>query len=189
MPRARVAVGALAAFLAVVGVVTAGGSSSVTVLQTVPPADIAHPSGFSQGDIWTFQAKAGSEVDIRIDTRGDNTDLTSNLDAVVFLRAPDGSYVAAGDDEVTCSRTPVCGFQCPLIHDYLLPQSGTYAIVVRDFGSVGDRACHGGGYNLVLTSEDPSVAKTLQFRTDDGGIDERKNALAAQLLAQKGINP
>jgi len=164
----RKAVVAFVCCLAMVGVVQAQVQDIRTVLQTVPPADVFHPSGLIQGDLWVFDGRAGDVIDIRLDTRDDNNDSTSNLDPILLLRRPDGSLLAAGDDEVDCSRPPVCGFRCPLLTGVALDQTGVWSIAVRDFGGSG---CLSGGYNLNVIGPQRLV-RSLTLGLDDGTVQQ-----------------
>lgn len=164
----RKAVVAFVCCLAMVGVAQAQNQDIRTVLQTVPPADVSHPSGLVQGDLWVFDGRAGDVIDIRVDTRDDNNAFTSNLDPILFLKRPDGTLAAAADDEAACSRPPVCGFACPSLTGLTLDQTGTWAIVLRDFGGSG---CLSGAYNLNIMG--PSrVVGSLKLGLDDGAVQQ-----------------
>jgi hypothetical protein len=154
-----------------VGVAQAQDSSRM-VVQSVPPADVFHPTGLIQGDLWTFEGRVGDVIDVRVDTRDDNNDATSNLDPILFMRRPDGTVVFGGDDDIPCSRAPGCGFACPNLINYTLDQSGLWGIVVRDFGGSG---CLSGSYNLGI--EGPTrVTRGLKLAVDDGAVQSIETA-------------
>lgn len=109
-------------------------------------------------DVWTFHGKAGDEVSFRVDTAGTGA---SGLDLAAELIAPDGQTVLKkADDEVACSVATVCGYGCPEVLNYVLPSTGTYAIVVHDFGATDDGCDTGGTYRLTI-SEPACTAATL----------------------------
>jgi hypothetical protein len=171
----RKAVVAFVCSLAMVGVAQAQESARM-VVQTVPPADVSHPTGQIQGDLWAFEGRAGDVIDVRIDTRDDNNNTTSNLDPILFLRRPDGSLLFGGDDNVACSREPVCGYACPLLIGFPLDQSGRWEIVVRDYGGSG---CLSGSYTLGV--EGPlRVTRSLKLAVDDGVVQAFETAIPFQ---------
>jgi hypothetical protein len=117
----------------VVGIWTPGpgaaaGTATPSDFDTLPTADVAHPAGVL-GDVWTFVvAEPGAEVRIRVDTRDDHDNATSNLDPTAFLFDQTGATLfGAGDDEVPCTRESVCGFACPQIGPLFLPP-GEYEV-------------------------------------------------------------
>lgn len=142
-----------------------------TVLQTVPSADVTHPSGLILGDEWSFVGRAGDVVAMDVDTRDDKYEGTALLDPTLVLRRPDGSIAVSGDDEAECSRAPVCGYACPRVRSFILDQTGRWTIVVRDFGGASNTGsfCTGGGYNLSLSGSVHAL-ESLRLRTDDGVV-------------------
>jgi hypothetical protein len=142
-------------------------------LDTVPNSDISHPSGTIMGDEWSVDGYAGDVLTIQVDTRDDTGAGTSGLDPVVFVKRPDGTYYAFADDNVICSRAPVCGYQCPRLENITLDQSGRWIIIVRDFDSATgtEVQCTGGAYNLYVTGP-YRVVRTLRIRKDDGAVSD-----------------
>jgi hypothetical protein len=137
----------------------------------VPNADVAHPAGII-GDVWRFVVtEPGASVRLGVDTRDDNGDGTSNLDPVAFLFDETGmTFFSAGDDEMSCTRAPVCGFACPQIGPLFLPP-GLYKVVIRDFdtATVTDVQCIGGGYVLSVTGPAGQV-EALSLVSDDKNV-------------------
>lgn len=93
--------------------------NSITVLETVPNDDYAHPSGTRMGDIWEFEIepdhKGGLvQIKVKVDNRYDNPrnfpdenfpDGSSNLDATArVFDAKTGLFLAYDDDDLSCSR-------------------------------------------------------------------------------------
>lgn len=159
-----------------------------TVLQTVPTSDPDHPSGLIQGDEWGFAGHVGDVVTVQVDTRDDTYQGTSTLDPLMLLLRPDGSLAAFGDDEVTCSRPPVCGFACPLLANFTLDQTGRWIVVVQDLGGATNTGvfCTGGGYNLSLTAPQHAVT-SLKLGSDDGAVQQPHGA-RRQVEERKGVN-
>lgn len=168
-------------------VVSAAGNDNITrtVLQTVPNADTTHPSGLTQGDQWRFRGRAGQAFTFSVDTRDDDGAGNSLLDPVLVLKRPNGSVVAFEDDNIGCSRDPVCGFSCPEVVT-ALDATGWWTIVVRDFNTATTTPvqCTGGGYNLNVTGPSSAV-ESLEFKLDDGAVADPPN-LQLQLEAHKG---
>ena len=161
------------ACLAFVSAALALQNSTRTVLQTVPSADTAHPSGLILGDEWSFVGRAGDVISIDVDTRDDRYEGTALLDPKLEVRRPDGSSAVSGDDEAECSRPPVCGYACPRVRNFSLDQTGRWTIIVRDFGGASQTGvfCTGGGYNLTVTGSVHAL-ESLRLRTDDGTVQQ-----------------
>lgn len=114
-------------------------------------------------DVWTFNGKAGDRVSFRIDTVGA---APSGLDLAAELLAPDGQTILKkADDEFDCTVATACGYGCPEVSSYVLPETGTYSIVVHDFGDRDDGCDTGGAYTLSIT-EPPCTAATLVYDRD-----------------------
>jgi hypothetical protein len=149
----------------------AAGTATLSDFDTLPNADVTHPAGVL-GDVWTFVvAEPGAEVRIRVDTRDDNDNATSNLDPTAFLFDETGAtFFGAGDDEVPCTREQVCGFACPEIGPLFLPP-GEYKVVVRDFSALTatDVQCTGGAYVLSVAGPADQI-KTLTLVKDDKDV-------------------
>jgi len=149
----------------------ADGTATLSDFDTLPNADAAHPAGIL-GDVWTFVvAEPGAEVRIRVDTRDDNNNATSNLDPTAFLFDQTGATLfGAGDEGVPCTREPVCGFACPQIGPLFLPP-GEYKVVIRDFGPVTltDVQCMGGAY-VVSVAGPADQVKALTLVKDDKDV-------------------
>ena len=144
---------------------------TLSEFETAPNADVAHPAGII-GDVWTFVVpEPGAPVRIGVDTRDDNGDGTSNLDPVAFLFDETGAtFFGVGDDEVSCTRAPVCGFACPQIGPLFLPP-GTYKVVIRDFdtATATDAQCIGGAYVLSVAGPVGQV-EALTLVSDDKDV-------------------
>ena len=120
-------------------------------------------NGLDLEDVWTFEGTAGDRVSFRIDTVGT---APSGLDLAAELLAPDGETVLKkADDEFDCSIPTACGYGCPEVSSYVLPTSGTYSIVVHDFGNRDDGCDTGGTYTLSIT-EPPCAGATLVYDRD-----------------------
>jgi hypothetical protein len=105
------------------------------------------PAG--KADVWAFTGQAGDEITVRVKTRNDNGNGTSNLHPVVTLLAADMSPVADTNvRNVACPVPNVCGAPCPQF-TRTLPFNGTFHVAVR---AAATGACTGGGYRLVVTS-------------------------------------
>lgn len=114
-------------------------------------------------DVWTFAGNAGARVSFRIDTTGA---APSGLDLAAELLAPDGQTILEkADDEFDCSVPTACGYGCPEVSSFVLPQTGTYSIVVHDFGDRDDGCDTGGTYSLSIT-EPPCTSATLASDRD-----------------------
>lgn len=134
---------------------TQGHASDVTIteLETVPNADLQNPPLAQMGDLWRFRVRRAGLVTIRVDTRDDNGDFTSNLDPIAFLFDRRGrTLLGSADDTFNCVRDPVCGFSCPEIGPIFL-RRGTYQVVVRDFNraTITGEQCNGGAYGISVT--------------------------------------
>ena len=105
-------------------------------------------AGFA--DWYTVHGNAGDIVRVRIKTRDDNGNGTSNLRPVVRLLGTDGTTPV--DDtfihETECSVPSVCGALCPQFQR-TLPFTGTFTLVV---GGGTNAGCTGGAYRLVYVS-------------------------------------
>lgn len=182
-------VGSMTALVGILSpaVVFAAGNGNITrtVLQTVPNADTTHPSGLTQGDEWRFRGSAGQTFTLSVDTRDDDGAGNSLLDPVLVLKRPNGSVAAFEDDNIGCSRDPICGFSCPEVVT-ALDTTGWWTIVVRDFNTATTTSvqCIGGGYNLNVTGPSSAV-ESLEFNLDDGAVADPPN-LQRQLEARKG---
>lgn len=101
-------------------------------------------------DLWAFSGRAGDEVIVRVKTRDDNGNATSNLHPAVTLLDSDQMTVIADTaiDQVPCNVANVCSSTCPQFRRRL-PFTRTYFMAVR---AVAPGACTGGKYRLVVTS-------------------------------------
>jgi hypothetical protein len=105
-------------------------------------------------DVWTISGEAGDPIVVRVNTRDDNLNDSSNLHAVLTLLGH--GCVPVGDTNVRnvqCAVPNVCGSSCPQFKR-TLPFTGTFGLAVQAFG--GD-ACSGGRYKLVVVSPGGSV--------------------------------
>ena len=100
-------------------------------------------------DLWSISGQAGDLFVVRVKTRDDNGNNTSNLHPVVTLLDASQQPVADTNvDTVPCGVPSVCGASCQAFRR-TLPFNGTYYIAV---GGLPDAACVGGAYRLLVTS-------------------------------------
>ncbi len=116
------------------------------------------------GDLYTFTANAGTQIDLRVNT----TD--ANLDPMLFLISPSGSLIASGDNEVPCAVPLACGLACPQIA-MTLQTSGTYSVVVLD--SI-NTTCRGGQYEVTADQ-----TGGIRLIADDGNTGVRPMGVSA----------
>lgn len=156
-------------------------------LQNVPNST-TEDSELIQGDEWTFYGVRGDHLKLTVNTRDDFGNGTSGLDPVIVLKDSEGDVVEAADDTFDCdpNAVPVCGYSCPQL-DIVLPRTGKYTIVVRDYDSATatDEQCTGGSY--LLTVEGPYYATSTLSKAPsvDNGIVGDPPWLQAQLQARK----
>jgi hypothetical protein len=164
------------------------GDITKTELDTVPNADFQEIPLTQMGDLWTFRVRKAGNVTIKIDTRDDNGDLTSNLDPIAFLFDQSGkNLLESADDTFECSREPVCGYSCPEIGPIFL-ERGMYKVVVRDFNgaTVTDAQCNGGAYSISVTGR----VKRLRLVKDDKNVilDAATEAIATRALMEQATS-
>jgi hypothetical protein len=101
-------------------------------------------------DVYSFSGQAGDEVRIRVITRDDNGNNTSNLQPVLMLLSNDQATPIADTNvrAVPCGVPNVCGGSCPTLKR-TLPFSGTFYMTIRAAGSGG---CTGGKYKAIVVS-------------------------------------
>lgn len=101
-------------------------------------------------DLWSFAGRAGDVVTVRVKTRDDNGNGTSNLHPSVVLFDSDGvTTVPDTSIQVSpCSVPTVCGAGCPEFRRNL-PFTRTYFLAVR---AIANDACSSGAYKLVVVS-------------------------------------
>jgi hypothetical protein len=101
-------------------------------------------------DWYAITGNAGDQIRVRVKTRDDNGNGSSNLSPVVRLIGVDGTTPV--DDtfirETDCSVPNVCGEPCPQFQR-TLPFSGTFTLVIQ---AKTDAGCSGGAYRLVYVS-------------------------------------
>jgi hypothetical protein len=122
------------------------------------------------GDLWTFTCPKDGTVSASVDTKDDLDTEQANLDPVLNLVDGLGNLRAAGDDEITCTFPPVCGFQCPQVVRILCGDTNPHSLIVRDYGNAtitGDQCAGGGGYELTVTV----------FDSEGNPVEESKVAL------------
>ena len=117
-------------------------------------------------DVWQFTGlQAGDEIIVKVNTRDDNGDATSNLHPLVTLL--DASNTPVGSTTVrsfSCGVPNVCGSTCPVFRRNL-PFDGTQRIAVQAFA--GD-SCTGGKYRLVLISPGGVIPTLIADDVDPG---------------------
>jgi len=108
-------------------------------------------------DVWAITGQAGDDIAVRVKTRDDNGNGTSNLHPTLTLLGSDLTAVADTNvRNVSCTVPNGCGAPCQAFVRSL-PFNGTYYVAVR---AVSGGGCTGGGYRLVVTSPD-GVTPTL----------------------------
>jgi hypothetical protein len=101
-------------------------------------------------DIYSFPGQVGDEVTVRLRTRDDNADGTSNLQAQIFLLDVDVTTPVPDTSvkPVPCNVENVCGGECQTF-TRTLPFTGTFFLAVK---AIAQNGCSGGGYRLVVTT-------------------------------------
>jgi hypothetical protein len=101
-------------------------------------------------DIWSINAQAGDDVIVRVQTRDDNGNQTSNLHPGLTLLGADQHSTVADTTvrSAPCGVPNVCNSSCPAFKRSI-PFSGTSYIAVR---GLNDAPCTGGKYRLVVVS-------------------------------------
>ncbi len=85
-------------------------------------------------DTWTFQATAGDELTLYMDTVA----AESAFDAAFYIIGPEGCVIYDSDDAFNCSFRPL-EFQCAG-GSFEAQTSGTYTLVAENYGSCNDPA-------------------------------------------------
>jgi hypothetical protein len=115
-------------------------------------------------DVWSITGQAGDDIVVRVKTRDDNGNDTSNLEPQLVLLSGDLS-TPVGDTsvkQVPCSVPNTCGRPCPQFKR-TLPFNGMFGLVVR---AAGGNGCTGGGYRLVVVSPNGSVPQLVADDVD-----------------------
>lgn len=103
-------------------------------------------------DVWALNGQAGDEIIVKVKTRPDNPDGTTNLDPALFLLGADLGDPAPIPDtnvrSVSCPAQSTCGGSCRLLKR-VLPFNGVTHLAVRASPLNG---CGGGRYRLVIVS-------------------------------------
>ncbi len=100
-------------------------------------------------DVWSFAGQAGDDVKVRVVTRDDNGNQTSNLaPTVTLLNATSVTVADTNVRQVMCSVPDVCGATCPTF-ERTLPFDGTFYLAVGASTATG---CTGGKYRLIVVS-------------------------------------
>ncbi|MGV2435619.1 MAG UNVERIFIED_CONTAM: PPC domain-containing protein [Anaerolineae bacterium] len=111
---------------------TSGGSETINYQGEVATAPVLTDSIPVSGiiaddnrfDVYTFAGEIGQTVTIRMDAS------TGTLDTLLFLISPTGIELAANDDAIPNETTN------SLIQEFVLPQSGQYAIIATHYGTI-----------------------------------------------------
>jgi hypothetical protein len=111
-------------------------------------------------DVWALTGQAGDQIVVKVTTRDDNGNDTSNLQPRLTLLENDGvtTVVDTTVRSVPCAFPNVCGGSCSLFKRSL-PFSGTFRLAVSACTSTG---CTGGKYRLVVTSPGGVVPTLVQ---------------------------
>jgi hypothetical protein len=106
-------------------------------------------------DVWAINGVAGDEVVVRVGTKDDNGNGSSNLHPLLTLLDTDRSTPIADTTvrNVPCNVPNVCGSSCQLFRRHL-PFTRTYHLAVR--AASGD-SCGDGKYRLVVISPSGAV--------------------------------
>ena len=108
-------------------------------------------------DVWALTGQAGDEIVVKVKTRPDNPDGTTNLDPTLFLiGASLGDPDPSPDTNVrsvSCPAASTCGGSCRLLKR-VLPFNGVAHLAVRASPLNG---CGGGRYRLVVVSPSGSL--------------------------------
>jgi hypothetical protein len=113
-------------------------------------------------DLWRISGEEGDQVVVRLVTRDDNGNSTSNLHPVLEFLSADATTAVADTNvrSVECAVPNVCGSSCPQFKR-TLPFNGNFFLAVQAFA--GD-SCTGGRYRLVVTS--PGGSTPVQVADD-----------------------
>jgi hypothetical protein len=108
-------------------------------------------------DVWALNGQAGDEIIVKVKTRPDNPDGTTNLDpTLALLGASLGDPDPIPDTNVrnvSCPAESTCGGSCRLLRR-VLPFNGIVHLAVRASPLNG---CGGGRYRLVVVSPDGAI--------------------------------
>jgi hypothetical protein len=116
------------------------------------------PAG--KADLWAISGQAGDQITVRIKTRDDNGNGTSNLHPALTLLGSDLTPVADTIvRNVPCAVPNVCGASCQAF-TRSLPFNGTYYVEVT--GAAPATTCTGGLYRLLVTSPSGTVPTLAQ---------------------------
>ena len=149
-------------------------TSTFVETDTLPNGDFT--SNVKMGDIWGFYVRRAGVFDITVDTREDSNrnfgpprirGSKSGLDPAFVLVDANGNIMGEGDDEMTCTVTPECGWACPSLEQVELPR-GSYKLVVFDY--TGGDSCIGGGYTLKMGGT--GVLQGVKLLEDDKNISD-----------------
>ena len=100
-------------------------------------------------DVWQISGQAGDDIVVKVNTRDDNLNDTSNLHPVLTLIGNGCTPVADTHvRNVSCAVPNVCGSPCQQFKR-TLPFTGTFGLAVQAFGA---DSCTGGKYRLVVLS-------------------------------------
>jgi len=103
----------------------------------------------SKYDVWSFTGQAGDDVKVRVVTRDDNGNDTSNLAPTVsLLNGPSTTVADTTVRQVACGVPNVCGASCPTF-ERTLPFDGTFFLAVH---ASTNGPCTGGKYRLIVVS-------------------------------------
>lgn len=118
-------------------------------------------------DVWQISGQAGQDIVVKLNTRDDNMNDTSNLHPVLTLLG--NGCIPVADTHVrnsSCAVPNVCSSQCPQFKR-TLPFSGTFGLAVQAFA--GD-SCTGGKYRLVVLSPGGSPPMLVADDVDPSSV-------------------
>lgn len=131
------------------------------------PAKVKGQVPAGKVDVWSISGQAGDEIKLRVMTRDDNGNGTSNLAPMLTLLGADGQTPVADSivKNVPCGVPNVCGGQCAALNRRL-PFTGTFYAAIK---AVGSAACIGGRYRLIVTSPGGGVPVLVADDVDPVG--------------------
>jgi len=116
-------------------------------------------------DVWSFTGQAGDDIKVRVVTRDDNGNQTSNLaPTIMLLNDPSSSNVADTNiHQVACPVPDVCGATCPTF-ERTLPFDGTFYLAIQ---AAQTGSCTGGKYRLIVVSPGGGIPQLVGDDVDN----------------------
>lgn len=133
------------AFVAVMFSVLPLSGTELVRQESLPPQPTA---GYTVIDLWTFYCPAGGSATISVDTLAVGAATTSPLDPYVNVFDDDGYALAFADDEMTCTVSSACGYECPQTA-FNCVEGGEVSILVSTWASGASGCSDAEGYYLL----------------------------------------